>query len=360
MTLASPDTLLEDIRQGKMVILVDDEDRENEGDIVIAADAVTPEQVNFMARYARGLICLALTRQRVEELGLPLMAQHNGTRHQTAFTVSIEAREGVTTGISAADRARTINVASNPDCGRSDIVTPGHIFPLMARDGGVLVRAGHTEAGVDLARLAGRTPAAVICEIMNDDGSMARLPDLQQFAAVHGLNIGSIADLIAWRRRREVLVERLWQGETNALPGGTWSVRLYRNILSGVEHLALVKGIIAADTPVPVRMHTVNVWDDMVASPPNGSLLYRSMKQIATYSNGVVVILREPLPNSLSRVLRKEQGADSGHLRDYGVGAQILLDAGVRQMLLLTNSSRKNIVGLEGYDLHIAGQLPIE
>jgi 3,4-dihydroxy 2-butanone 4-phosphate synthase / GTP cyclohydrolase II len=343
-----------------MIILVDDEDRENEGDVVIAADAITPAAVNFMARFARGLICLTLTRARVEELGLPLMAHHNGTRHQTAFTVSIEAREGVSTGISAADRAHTIRVAASPENGRHAIVTPGHVFPLVARDGGVLVRAGHTEASVDFARLAGRTPAAVICEIMNEDGTMARVPDLQRFAVQHGLKMGSIADLIAYRRRHERLVERVWEGETTPQAVTTpFRTIVYRNTLTGVEHLALIKGTIQPDTPCLVRMHALNVWADVLAAPTSGTTLHRSLQAVEQAGCGVVVVLREPLPDGLSAVLNPSHTPPHPALRDYGVGAQILWDIGVRHLVLLTNSLKKNIVGLEGYDLHITAQQPI-
>ena len=249
--LASAEELIEEAREGRMFILVDDEDRENEGDLVIPAQFATPERVNFMARYARGLICLAMTRQRVEQLGLPLMSQSNGTRHETAFTVSIEAREGVTTGISAHDRAHTIAVAIDPSKGRSEIVTPGHVFPLMAREGGMLVRAGHTEAAVDIARLAGLLPAGVICEIMNDDGTMARLPDLVTFAQHHNLKLGTIADLIGYRRRTERLVRRVQEGTLPHEIGGDWKLVVYANNVEYAEHLVLVKGDPSAPGPVP-------------------------------------------------------------------------------------------------------------
>src|SRR3954469_6557899 len=240
--ISPTEELIEEARRGRMFILVDDEDRENEGDLVIPGQFATPDAINFMARFARGLICLAMTRQRVEQLGLPLMSQSNGTRHQTAFTVSIEAKDGVTTGISAADRAHTIAVAVNPESGRDDLVTPGHVFPLMAREGGTLVRAGHTEAAVDLARLAGLNPAGVICEIMNDDGTMARMPDLVAFAQHHGLKLGTIADLIAHRRRTERLVRGVTEGQIEHAIGGDWRLVVYTNTLEYAEHLALVRG----------------------------------------------------------------------------------------------------------------------
>src|SRR3954469_3975500 len=263
--LSSAEELIEEARNGRMFVLVDDEDRENEGDLVIPAQFATPEAVNFMARHARGLICLALTRHRVEQLGLPLMAQANGTRHQTAFTVSIEAREGVTTGISAADRSHTVAVAINPEMGRDDIVSPGHVFPLMARDGGTLVRAGHTEASVDIARLAGLNASGVICEIMNDDGTMARMPDLVAFAQHHGLKLGTIADLIAHRRRTERLVRGVTEGQIEHAIGGDWRLVVYTNTLEYAEHLALVRGDVSAPGPVHVRMHAANLLHDIVA-----------------------------------------------------------------------------------------------
>ncbi|CAG4920706.1 unnamed protein product [Acidocella sp. C78] len=358
--LASAEEIIEEARAGRMFILVDDEDRENEGDLVIPAQFATPDAVNFMARHARGLICLALTRARCETLGLKLMAQSNGSRHETAFTVSIEAREGVTTGISAADRARTVAVAINPECGAADIVTPGHIFPLMARDGGTLVRTGHTEAAVDIARLAGLTPAGVICEIMNDDGTMARLPDLVSFAQYHNLKLGTIADLIAYRRRMEKLVRRAGDGMITDGAGQQWRSVVYENTIDRVEHVALVKGDIAADEPVLVRMHAVSTIDDILGGDHIRDLR-RAMAQIAQSGRGVVVLIREARPDAVSSRLQQiVGGARTGAvLRDYGVGAQILADLGVRDMVLLSNHKRA-VVGLEGYGLNIVEQLPIE
>ncbi len=361
--LSSVDDLLEDVRAGKRVILVDDEDRENEGDLMVAADCATPEAINFMARFGRGLICLPLTRERVEQLGLPLMSQHNGTRHQTAFTVSIEAREGITTGISAADRARTVQVAIDPAQGREAITSPGHVFPLVARDGGVLVRTGHTEAAVDLARMAGFRPAGVICEIMNDDGTMARLPDLVRFAQFHGLKVGTIADLISYRRRRERQVERLLETTLDSLHGGEFRLIVYKNTVSYAEHVALVKGDIATPGPVLVRMHALNVVDDVLGdrtAAPGGDL-QAAMREIGEAGRGVVVLIREPHPSSLSDRIkaRLDHRPDSpDELRDYGVGAQILCDLGVREMILLSNH-RRTIIGLDGYGLSVAGQQPI-
>ena len=360
--LCSAEDLVEEARNGRMFVLVDDEDRENEGDLVIPAQFATPEAVNFMARHARGLICLALTRHRVEQLGLPLMSQSNGTRHQTAFTVSIEAREGVTTGISAADRARTIAVAIDPSKGPQDLVTPGHIFPLMAREGGVLVRTGHTEAAVDIARLAGMNPSGVICEIMNDDGTMARRADLIAFAQLHGLKIGTIADLIAYRRRTERIVEQRLESELDSVFGGTFALKVYANRLDGTEHLVLVKGDVASGGPVPVRMHALNIFDDMLGCGKSGrgGELQASMAEIGREGRGVVVIIREPNRRGLSELVQQRDGDEPGstELRDYGIGAHILLDLGVKEMVLLSNTSR-TIVGLEGYGLTVVGQRAI-
>ncbi|WP_419896608.1 3,4-dihydroxy-2-butanone-4-phosphate synthase [Roseomonas sp. USHLN139] len=357
--ISPTEELLEEARRGRMFILVDDEDRENEGDLVIPAQFATPDAINFMARHARGLICLAMAKSRVEQLGLPLMAQSNGTRHQTAFTVSIEAREGVTTGISAADRARTVAVAINPESRRDDIVTPGHVFPLVAREGGTLVRAGHTEAAVDFSRLAGLNPAGVICEIMNEDGTMARMPDLVAFAQHHGLKLGTIADLIGHRRRTERLVKRVEDSRLTDLPGGEWRVVVYANTLEYGEHVALVKGDLARPGPVPVRMHAVNLFTDIVGTSGSGEL-HRAMAAIADLGRGVVVLIRDVKPTSLSERLRAGRARGPGaELRDYGIGAQILADLGVREMLLLTNHP-KAIVGLEGYGLTVAETRPIE
>ena len=351
--------LIEEARNGRMFILVDDEDRENEGDLIIPAQFATPDAINFMAKYARGLICLAMTRQRVEQLGLPLMSQQNGTRHQTAFTVSIEAREGVTTGISAADRARTVAVAINPESGRDDITTPGHVFPLMAREGGTLVRAGHTEASVDFSRSAGLYPAAVICEIMNDDGTMARMPDLVAFAQMHNLKLGTIADLIAHRRITERLVRKVEEGSYQHPAGGEWRAVVYANTVEYQEHLALVKGDITAPGPIMVRMHAVDLLDDMTASP-HWISIHNSMHMIAKAGRGVVVLIREHRKTALAERVRQLALNDKPQkvLRDYGIGAQILLDLGVKDMVLLTNR-RRTVVGLEGYGLNIIEQRPI-
>jgi 3,4-dihydroxy 2-butanone 4-phosphate synthase/GTP cyclohydrolase II len=371
--LSPIEDIIEDARHGRMFILVDDESRENEGDLVIPAEKASAEAVNFMAKHGRGLICLAMTRARVQELGLHLMAPNNQTRHQTAFTVSIEAREGVTTGISAADRAQTISVAINHNRGRGDIISPGHVFPLVAQDGGVLVRAGHTEAAVDVARLAGLNPSGVICEIMNDDGTMARMPDLVRFAEAHALKIASISDLIAYRRRTERLVERIGETALTSRFGGEFRALVYANTLNYAEHLALVRGDLAGDKPVLVRMHQFNILADALGDisrtqffsgevRPRGGELEASMRVIAQEDRGVIVIIREPTPTTLSRTIRERQGqamkTPIAELRQYGIGAQILLDLGVRNMILLSNAQR-NIVGLDGYGITLVSQQPI-
>ncbi|CAA9211559.1 MAG: 3,4-dihydroxy-2-butanone 4-phosphate synthase / GTP cyclohydrolase II [uncultured Craurococcus sp.] len=357
--ISPTEELIEEARRGRMFILVDDEDRENEGDLVIPAQFATPDAVNFMARFARGLICLAMDRRRVEQLGLPLMAQANGTRHATAFTVSIEAKDGVTTGISAADRAHTIAVAINPEMGREHIVTPGHVFPLVARDGGTLVRAGHTEASVDLARLAGLNPSGVICEIMNDDGTMARMPDLVAFAQHHGLKLGTIADLIAHRRRTERLIRRLSEGHIDHPIGGDWRLVVYGNTLSPGEHLALIRGDVSAPGPVHVRMHAANLLHDIVLGAGTGDL-HDSMRMIEAAGRGVVVIIRDWRPDGMSEQVRnnRDRQVAPPEIRDYGIGAQILADLGVRDMVRLSNNPRP-IVGLEGYGLRVVETRPL-
>ena len=356
--ISPTEELLEEARRGRMFILVDDEDRENEGDLVIPAQFATPDAINFMARYARGLICLSMTRARVDQLGLPLMAQSNGTRHQTAFTVSIEARDGVTTGISAADRARTVAVAINPELGREHIVTPGHVFPLVAREGGTLVRAGHTEAAVDFARLAGLNPSGVICEIMNDDGTMARMPDLVAFAQHHGLKLGTIADLIAHRRRTEKLVRRVQEGEVEQAIGGTWRAIVYESTAAPGEHLALVKGDVSSDAPVLVRMHAASLFREIVSGRGLGDL-HAAMRVIDAAGRGVVVLLRDPRPDALSiRLKRGNAAAIAPEIRDYGIGAQILDDLGVKRIIRLSNNPRP-LIGLEGYGLQVLETRPI-
>lgn len=361
--LSPIEDVIEDARNGKMFILVDAEERENEGDLVIPAQMCTPEAVNFMAKYGRGLICLTLTGERSKQLNLQLMSSTNQSRHQTAFTVSIEAREGISTGISAHDRAHTVSVAIDPTKGATDIVSPGHVFPLVARDGGVLVRAGHTEAAVDIARLAGLYPAGVICEIMNDDGTMARLPDLVQFAQLHGLKIATIADLIAYRRRYDNFIHRAIETELDSNFGGEFKLMVYLNTVEYAEHIALVKGDISGPEPVLVRVHAINVFDDILgATGPRSNILKESMRIVSEEGRGVIVLIRDTTATVVSdMLLRKGESGDHEmprRLRDYGVGAQILLDLGIHDMVLLSDTDR-SIVGLEGYGLRVVGQRPL-
>ncbi len=357
--LAPIEAIFEEAKNGRMFILVDDEDRENEGDLVIPAQMATPDAINFMARFGRGLICLSLASDRVRQLGLPLMAQHNGTRHSTAFTVSIEAKEGVTTGISAADRARTIAVAIDASKGKEHIVHPGHVFPLVARDGGVLVRAGHTEAAVDVARLAGLNPSGVICEIMNDDGTMARLPDLLVFARQHGLKIGTIRDLIAYRHRHDRLVRCVAECEIDSHHGGHWVAKTYANTAEYGEHMVLQKGRIEPGKPTLVRMHTQSMFSDLFhEANDRAGQLQRAMDEIGREGAGVIVIIRDASPTAISDQMRARGQGESNVLRDYGIGAQILADLGVSDMVLLTNKHR-NIVGLTGYGLNVVGERAI-
>ncbi len=366
--LSTIEEVIADAKAGKLFILVDDEDRENEGDLCVVAECATADAINFMAKYGRGLICLALTRQRTEALGLAMMERRNESRHETAFTVSIEAREGVTTGISAHDRAHTIKTAIDPKFNERDITTPGHIFPLVGRDGGTLVRAGHTEAVIDIARAAGYdNPAGVICEIMNDDGRMARLPDLVTFAKDHNLKIASIADLIAWRRRNESLVQRMVETTLTTRIGGSWRMMIYANTVSNIEHIALVKGDISGNTPVLVRMHALDLMADLlgeVSEKRTGNELVSAMQMIASADQGVVVVLREASASSLTAMVSQKivthiDGGSNRELRDYGVGAQILTDLGVSQMILLSNT-RPNVVSREGYNLEIIDWKPLQ
>lgn len=355
--ISSIEDIIEDARNGRMFILVDHEDRENEGDLVIPAQMATPDAVNFMATHGRGLICLALTGARVDQLGLPLMASQNSSRHETAFTVSIEAREGVSTGISAHDRARTILVAIDAGRGAGDIATPGHIFPLRARDGGVLVRAGHTEAAVDIARLAGLNASGVICEIMNEDGTMARLPDLIGFAQRHHLRIGTISDLIAYRRRHDNLVRLRSEQQVRSEFGGDWTMRIYADETQGAEHIVLIRGDIGGDAPVLVRMHTLDPLLDVVGTGAKGRAqeFGAAMELIAAEGRGALVLLRDVH-------MKLAVGAETSPqtLRQYGLGAQILSSLGLRRIVLLTNSPRPRVVGLEAYGLEITGTRPIE
>ncbi len=350
--------ILEDARNGRPYILVDAEDRENEGDIIIPAQFATPDQINFMARHARGLICLAITAERARQLRLPPMASENRTSMGTAFTVSIEAREGVTTGISAADRARTVQVAVDPARSADDIVSPGHVFPLVAKDGGVLVRTGHTEAAVDISRMAGLTPAGVICEIMNDDGTMARMPDLVAFAQLHGLKIGTIADLIAYRRRTEAFVERVMDTPFDSVHGGPFRLMLYRNTIEGAEHIALVKGKVDPAKPTLVRMHQVDFAADILGHvEARQDYVPQAMKALSDHNGpAVMVFLRDPdLQGLAERLVNVDKPkAVERSLRNYGVGAQILKDLGVRDMIVMS-STRPNPTALDGYGLKIVG-----
>ncbi|MEL6765962.1 MAG: 3,4-dihydroxy-2-butanone-4-phosphate synthase [Pseudomonadota bacterium] len=351
--------IIEAAREGRMVILVDHEDRENEGDLVIPATDANAAAINFMATHGRGLICLAMPGEMIDRLGLPLMAAQNQSRHETAFTVSIEAREGVTTGISAPDRARTIEAAIAPESGPADIATPGHIFPLRARDGGVLVRAGHTEAAVDIARLAGKRPAGVICEIMNEDGTMARLPDLVAFAQHHGLKVGTISDLIAYRRRHDNLVQQVDEADIVSGHGGAWHLRVFRDAPDGNEHYALVKGDLSTPEPVLVRMHVLDPLDDILAlDPKRATQVPDAMAAIAEEGRGAIVMLRDTSPTAISDRLRP-RGASPKELRQYGVGAQVLQALGVSEMIMLTNSPAPKVVGLEGYGITITDTRPI-
>lgn len=362
--LSSPEELIDEARNGRMFILVDDEDRENEGDLIIPAQMATPDAINFMARFGRGLICLALTKDRVDQLGLDLMSRNNGTRHETAFTISIEAKEGVTTGISAADRARTVSVAIDASKGPEAIVSPGHVFPLVARDGGVLVRTGHTEAAVDVARLAGLNPSGVICEIMKDDGTMARLDDLVSFAQFHNLKIGTIRDLIAYRRRHDHLVEKRAEARFESEWGGDWTAYTFWNKATGSEQVALVKGRIDPAKPTLVRMHALSPFSDIFGEGgARGGLLRRSMEIIGEEGAGVVVVINKPRPDQFSVALEAKSGVreprDMDELRDYGVGATILTELGVQDMILLTNTHH-TLVGLDGYGLSIVGERAID
>ena len=362
--LSPIEEIIEVAKSGQMFILIDDESRENEGDLVIPAQHCDPDRINFMAKHGRGLICLALSRQLVEQLGLPLMAQGNESRLSTAFTVSIEAREGITTGISAADRARTVQVAIDPGSTRADLATPGHIFPVMARDGGVLVRAGHTEAAVDIARLAGLNPAGVICEIMNDDGTMARLPDLVAFAQRHNLKVAKIADLISYRLSCDKLVERDIASTLHTRFAGDFRLQVYTNVLTGVEHIALVKGDLEAPGPVLVRVHALNVLEDVLGENNDGraGILQAAMSEIHAAGRGVVVLIREPSPTSISDRIKARPGHHAPGvppLRDYGIGAQILKDLGIKDMILLSQSERP-IIGLEGYGMRVVEHRHLE
>ena len=345
--------IIEEARNGRMYILVDDEDRENEGDLIIPAQMATPDAINFMATNGRGLICLAMTRTRCEQLGLGPMVSVNRESMETAFTVSIEAKDGVTTGISAADRARTVSVAVDASKGPADIVSPGHVFPLTARDGGVLVRAGHTEAAVDISRLAGLNPSGVICEIMKDDGTMARLDDLVSFARLHDIKMGTIRDLIEYRRRHDHLVECVSEAPFTSDYGGDWIAKTYRNKIDGSTHIALQKGRVVPGEPTLVRMHGISIFSDVLGAPgPRKRALQRSMDEIGKAGAGVIVLLMPDINARLEMFTGKQSAMD---LRTYGIGAQILADLQIHDMVLLTNAHR-NVVGLEGFGINIVGE----
>ena len=353
--------IISDAKKGKMFILVDDENRENEGDLVVPAEKINAEKINFMAKNGRGLICLALTGKRIEELNLPLMPQHNSTRRKTAFTISIESKKGISTGISAKDRSKTIKVAINKKTNSKDISTPGHIFPLRAQDGGVLVRAGHTEAAIDIATLANLNPSGVICEIMNDDGSMARRDDLFKFSKEHNIKVATISDLISYRRKKEKIIERTLKTKIKSKYGGEFNLIVYKNKIVPAEHIALIKGKINPKKPVLVRVHALNFLTDILGTSRFiNNQIKKSMEMISKRKNGVIVIIREPRSWSLSQRIKSNfDDKKSSQLRDYGVGAQILIDLGIKNMILISNS-KKTIVGLEGYGLKITKTIPIK
>ena len=355
--IAPIEDIIEEARQGRMFVLVDHEDRENEGDLVIPAQFADADAINFMATHGRGLICLPMTEERVNTLGLPMMAVNNSARHETAFTVSIEAREGVTTGISAADRALTVKVAIDEDKCAVDIATPGHVFPLRARDGGVLVRAGHTEAAVDISRLAGLHPSGVICEIMKEDGTMARLPDLVAFCQQHDMKIGTISDLIAYRHKHDnLLVERDSRTVTSAY-GGDWKMQIFTDEISGTDHVVLSKGDITTDAPVLVRTHAINALEDILGLGPSpADELPRAMQIIADEGRGAVLLFRDPDPR-----LRFEDEEDDRPrtVKRTGLGSQIMASLGMNKLILLTDNPDTRYLGLDAYDLSIVGTRPI-
>ncbi|MFM7620233.1 MAG: 3,4-dihydroxy-2-butanone-4-phosphate synthase [Alphaproteobacteria bacterium] len=355
--LSTTQEIINEAKAGRMFILVDDENRENEGDLVIPAQFCDDQKINFMAKYGRGLICLALDEERVKKLELPLMSLNNESRHRTAFTVSIEARSGIATGISAQDRAKTIHDAINPELSKEALVSPGHIFPLKAQNGGVLVRAGHTEASIDISRLANLNPSAVICEIMNDDGSMARMKDLKKFAKKHHLKIGSIADLIEYRRNNEQLVELVTQKQFISKSAGEFQAKIYRSIIDNVEHIALIKGKIDQNQPTLVRMHHLNITSDCLdnAHDPRCGILNKALKKIKKNNSGVLVLIRQPSDKISDNFFDADNLPEPlKTIRNYGVGAQILVDLGIKNLTLLTNT-KKSVIGLEAYGIRIVG-----
>ena len=358
MGLSSIEDVIKDAANGKIFILVDDENRENEGDLCVLGEFASPEVINFMAKHGRGLICLSLTRSQSENLGLSLMERRNEGRFETAFTVSIEASNGVTTGISAADRSLTIKTAINPNVTQNEITTPGHVFPLIAKDGGTLIRAGHTEAVVDIAKLANSNSYGVICEIMKDNGEMARLPDLLSFSKKHNIKIGSISDLIAYRRQNEIYVQRVSESILDSKFGGVWRIIIYKNIIDNSEHIALVKGIINKKDNIFVRVHALDLLSDVLGNQSNernGSELSIAMKTIAQKGNGIIILIRDISPESLSyKISRNLENFQKNNstIREYGVGAQILSDLGVKNMTILSNK-KANAIAIEGFGLTI-------
>ena len=358
MDVSSIEDVIKDASQGKIFILIDDENRENEGDLCVLGDFVNPHVINFMATYGRGLICLAITKQQSDKLGLSLMERRNESRYDTAFTQSIEATHGVTTGISASDRSITIKTAINEQNNENHITTPGHVFPIIARNGGTLIRAGHTEAIVDIAKICGLNPSGVICEIMKDNGEMARLPDLKKFAKKHSLKIGTIADLISYRRKNENLLVRTYEKPFDSLVTGSWRIIVYKSLIDEVEHLALIKGVITSKEKTMVRVHSFNpivdLLEDLNADGQN-NLIYKAMKKIHNNNSGIVIIINDSYKDFISKKLKVDEEIDTkdkSNIRQYGVGAQILTDLGVKNMILLSNSKKKAI-GLKGFDLSI-------
>ena len=350
--ISAIENIIEDARNGKMFILVDHEDRENEGDLIIPGQMATPNAINFMAKHGRGLICLALTSEQIDKLKIPLMTSTNSSRHETAFTVSIESREGVTTGISAHDRAKTVSVAINPQVRSHDIATPGHVFPLRARNGGVLVRAGHTEAAVDISRLAGLNPSGVICEIMNEDGSMARLDDLKKFAEQHDLKIGTISDLISYRRRNDNLIKEIETSNLTSKYGGEWKVTKFKDEIDSSEHIVLQMGNVKNPEPILVRMHKLHLYRDLLGLvPERTNEIAKAMNKIIKDERGIIVILG-------AGVSKKEEVKEkTDTLKEYGIGAQILSNLGVKKIKLLSNSRLPKVVGIDGYGLEIVSTI---
>tara|TARA_Y100000816_G_scaffold292404_1_gene287484 strand:+ start:1859 stop:2980 length:1122 start_codon:yes stop_codon:yes gene_type:complete len=357
--ISSIEEIIEDQKLGKMVIMVDDEDRENEGDLIIPAAKVDDKAINFMATYGRGLICLSLTEERVKELDLPLMSQNNDTRDSTAFTISIEAKEGVTTGISAKDRAVTIQTAIDHNKSRNDIMSPGHVFPLVAREGGVLMRAGHTEASVDLARLSGHTPAGVICEIMNDDGTMARVPDLIEFSKRHNIKIGRIVDLISHRRKNDKFIKKSYDSEINLKTGGAYKIKIYESLYDGTEQIVLTKGNVDDGNPIMVRVHVTDYFDNLFGYyGSDDASLHKAIKLIEKEKRGILILIRDTGKFIINNLITNQSNSDNqeqsnvDELRIYGMGAQILSEIGVKKMILLTNTEWK-FIGLDAFDIEI-------